>query len=123
MYEQLLKDMHNCFGNDSNVCDCDSCSYNWLSNDGDYTMCVDMLSMDATTAIEQLLQRLRWIPLTEKTPDLMHSVLVTDGKDVGVGWMFENKITGDAHWATPLADMEGDDVTHWMELPDPPKGE
>ena len=61
--------------------------------------------------------RRRWIPVTERLPEVRQVVLITDGIDVGTGWMNQG------WWNTSFADIQRDDVTHWMPLPEPPKEE
>ncbi len=56
-------------------------------------------------------QEARWIPVTERLPDIHQHVLVYS-KFKGVQADFRSK---DGHWYTTPA------VTHWCELPEPPK--
>lgn len=62
----------------------------------------------------------RWIPVTERLPDKMGTYLVTlDYKEHGTGVMslwFHNEEIG---WDLRVAD----EVTAWMPLPEPWKGE
>lgn len=62
-----------------------------------------------------------WIPVTERLPDYDLVVLVTDGEDVGTGYRYALGETGFTGWAVPFADIEEDDISHWMPLPEPPK--
>ena len=65
----------------------------------------------------------KWIPVTERLPDYNLVVLVTDGVDVGMGHRYalaEGKYEG---WEVPFADIEEDDISHWMPLPELPKVE
>ena len=62
-------------------------------------------------------QPVGWIPVTERLPEIQKVVLITDGIDVGTGWMNRGR------WNTPFADIQRDLVTHWMPLPEPPKEE
>lgn len=61
----------------------------------------------------------RWIPVTERLPLLMTPVLITDGIEVDIAWMFGVP----ARWAAQYTDMDADSITHWMELPQTPKEE
>ena len=61
--------------------------------------------------------RPRWIPVSERLPEIRKVVLITDGIDVGTGWMNQGR------WNTSFADIQRDAVTHWMPLPQPPKEE
>lgn len=57
----------------------------------------------------------KWIPVTERLPKEMETVLVTDGKNVG--WSFCVNDYGTMEFYSPWT------VTHWMPLPEPPKEE
>ena len=70
----------------------------------------------AADAIEKL-SKPRWIPVTERLPEIRQVVLITDGIDVGTGWMNQG------WWNTSFADIRPGEVTHWMPLPQPPKAE
>ena len=134
MYEDLVKDLRNCCGTDTLTCDCDICSFKGLVKEGDYTECADALGIAAADAIENMNRVIyrqkdmingfaytpidyRWWSVKEKLPDCMHNVLVTDGKDIGIGWIFGLNKTRDPMWAAPFADIEGRDVLYWMPLP------
>lgn len=70
---------------------------------------------------------LKWIPVTERLPDSGVCVLVTDGLEVGEGWITEiiNTKGHFSRWCAPTADIDIDrrPITHWMPLPEPPKEE
>lgn len=59
---------------------------------------------------------MNWIKVSDRLPDDESDVLVFDGYSYYLVW-YENKIYGLAD-STPLKG-----VTHWMPLPEPPKGE
>lgn len=66
-------------------------------------------------------QPVKWISVYDQLPDYNMVVLVTDGEDVGTGYRYALGETGFMGWAVPFADIEEDDVSHWMPLPEPPK--
>ena len=64
-----------------------------------------------------------WIPVTERLPDAelggaSEQVLVTDGKDFAIVAWFNFEVCGPFWGYTGF----GEDVTHWMPLPEPPEG-
>lgn len=63
----------------------------------------------------------KWISVYDQLPDYNMVVLVTDGEDVGTGYRYALGETGFMGWAIPFADIEEDDVSHWMPLPEPLK--
>ena len=64
----------------------------------------------------------KWIPVTERLPEEGERVLFTDG-----AWVGEGYINKRGKWQRYLnqsyTDVMALDVTHWMPLPEPPKGE
>lgn len=69
----------------------------------------------------------RWIPVTERLPESGVCVLVTDGLEVGEGWIAEiiNTKGHFSRWCCPTTDIDVDrrPITHWMKMPEPPKEE
>lgn len=65
-------------------------------------------------------QPVKWISVYDQLPDYNMVVLVTDGEDVGTGYRYALGETGFMGWAVPFADIEEDDVSYWMPLPEPP---
>lgn len=59
----------------------------------------------------------RWIPVTERLPEKHGYYLATDGKSV-----FEGIHYPISSWWYNLASKEDQKPTHWMPLPEPPKG-
>lgn len=55
----------------------------------------------------------RWIPVTERLPREMETVLVTDGKNVGWSFCVNDYGTMEFYSAST--------ITHWMPLPEPPE--
>lgn len=71
----------------------------------------------------------RWIPVTERLPDLIpcnagtaysEAVIVwTEGKKAMVAvWNGKYFLCAEEYW-----DAWGEKITHWMPMPTPPKGE
>ena len=67
----------------------------------------------------------KWIPVTERLPSDRGDVLVVawwhEKWQTMVGWY--GGISGRWHIITIKGDFPCDHVTHWMPLPEPPKGE
>ena len=62
----------------------------------------------------------KWIPVGERLPDVGENVLVCDAREDYV-YIWEN--FGDGLWFGDEIIWETEDITHWMPLPEPPKGE
>ena len=72
----------------------------------------------------------RWIPVMEGLPENYVEVLVTDGENVGIaalqGFMDDEVVWCNAYGMDYIDDPDDEDylpITHWMPLPEPPKGE
>lgn len=76
----------------------------------------------------------KWIPVTERLPELCQNVLVSDGKGSGEGWRdrydWHDQNREDVvytspqprdFWCIPGCKVDEDHVTHWMPLPEPPE--
>ena len=83
------------------------------------------LSWDDAAGLRREIQRLqdatKWIPVTEWVPDKegRYLCVVPIGKS---GAVYVQVMNGDRHGFS-LEHIYNDDVTHWMPLPEPPKGE
>ncbi len=131
MYDELIKRLRNCISD--TVEDCAGCPYQ-----GGYkgTYCMNGLISEAADAIEELsvvvraqkavLDKFpRWIPVTERLPDLYEDVQIlfpnnqAAGFYDGCGWC---TYTGDT-WYSIVGEEEVK-PTHWAKkLPEPPKEE
>lgn len=60
----------------------------------------------------------KWIPVTEQLPLLNTPVLATDGIEVDVSWMYGVP----PRWITSYTAIDEDKLTHWMPLPQTPRG-
>ena len=66
----------------------------------------------------------KWIPVTERLPEIHTNVLVVDkAHDMAVGSL--EKIWDGIVWVCPFSAVDDDDckITHWMPLPEPPESE
>jgi hypothetical protein len=135
MYEELIKRLRD----SEHEIDCSICDRDCCYPDGKvHGKCI---IIEAADAIEELQKAVyfhkynsefwedkynslvdeKWIPVTERLPEYDSVVLVTDGEDVGTGYRYTLGVIGFTGWAVPFADIEEDDVSHWMPLPEPPK--
>ena len=69
----------------------------------------------------------QWIPCSERLPEPRLRVLATDGNFVGEAYMSktEDWYRSGIPWTVAWKDWmkENTTVSHWMPLPEPPKGE
>ena len=138
MYENLIETLRFCTKNG----DCHDCPYEkpcaGTMGDGLYCEAADaieerdrdakeweMLAELWQKACKRLENRMpHWIPVTERLPELNKVVTLTDGQDVGHGFLFDVRQSGTVMiWSTPFSDINEAHITHWMPLPDPPKEE
>lgn len=68
---------------------------------------------------------MEWINQKKQKPSHSNNVLVTDQINVWIGDYSHSRQRGQGGWAVvydgaPAVNSE--DITHWMELPDPMKG-
>lgn len=68
----------------------------------------------------------KWIPVTERLPEVRHAVLCYSPYHSNI-WALSLHEDGEWYYWIPKyekysPDFEGP-VTHWMSLPEPPKGE
>ena len=64
----------------------------------------------------------KWIPVSERLPEEFVSVLVCIPSENPLPTVKEAYLANGA-WATKMAIFFMEEVTHWMPLPDAPKGE
>lgn len=142
MYEKLIADLRYCADKSESCALCSHCK-DGLFKDG--LLCIDDMLMQAADAIERLerrendLEKLcaawqkrydgerRWIPVTERFPEMGKEVLVSDKqKNVTIAWIVGCFSKDGASFEWACSDGWIDDqlpITHWMPLPTPPKGE
>ena len=60
----------------------------------------------------------KWIPVSERLPNLYETVIVCDVREQYVGaWMYY----GNGDWLHDDKLFGAEEITHWMPLPEPPK--
>lgn len=70
-----------------------------------------------------------WIPVTERLPDLIPCNVGTAYSEAVIAWTSGRKamiaVWDGIDWLAPFDYWEawGEEITHWMPLPEPPKGE
>ena len=64
----------------------------------------------------------KWIPVTERLPEIARRVIVTDGENISFGYVLNYERKDWNPWCVQLPVIYNK-VTHWMPLPEPPKGE
>ena len=82
----------------------------------------EALSMAVAALREQ--EKRRWIPVEERLPQNYISVLVCIPTAEPLPMVHEAYIGDDGEWhSSVFYGIENEDVTHWMPMPKPPKGE
>ena len=61
-----------------------------------------------------------WIPVKEKLPNLFKTVIIARTIVGGRGGGFDLAFNSGLVWVGTQQDIEYEDVTHWMPLPEPP---
>lgn len=118
MYEELIESCRACAtGYDTN---CDRCMFCGKNEHGEDS-CFQKLHKASADSIEEL-SKPKWIPVTERLPEINTMVLVMDeAHDMAVGSL--EKLWDGEVWVCPFADVDDEQcpITHWMPLPEPPK--
>ena len=65
----------------------------------------------------------QWISVKDRLPEPYVPVLVQMPGEKPFQTVREGFLTGTGIWHSALFDRRPDEVTHWMPLPEPPKGE
>lgn len=74
---------------------------------------------------DKQMQERRWIPVTERLPEPFVSVLACIPSEAPLPTIHESYIADHGKWVCILTAerYKPSEVTHWMPLPEPPKGE
>lgn len=62
---------------------------------------------------------MKWISIKNKLPKDFRDVLITDGKQVGVGYRYLRP--PETKWTDYIGLTDEENITHWMPLPKSPK--
>jgi hypothetical protein len=66
----------------------------------------------------------RWVSVNERLPMPNHVVLVyVHNRKIGYSYRLTSWLSNDRKWEGNSDIFNDDDVTHWTELPEPPKEE
>lgn len=110
--EKQIKEALACHADERNSCDI--CPYKGKG-------CSLRLSHDALVHINELSTNVgcksEWISVAERLPEEHDRFLLIDDE----GYMFTASWCGDSGWFMPIC--HGNAITHWMPLPEPPKGD
>ena len=79
----------------------------------------DHLIANGVTLDNQVSSR-KWIPVSERLPEKRETVLVCDVRE---NYMNAWEYLGRDEWLYDSSIWETKEITHWMPLPEPPKGE
>jgi len=111
MYEELIAHLRECA-----KLDISNNTYTEAADAIEELQAQLMYSNDVAKAIAEKVPR--WIPVTERLPCLTTPVLATDGIEVDISWMYGVP----PRWITSFTAIDEDKLTHWMPLPQTPKG-
>ena len=117
--EKLIKLVEDARYKDSENCKrhlvCKDCAY------GDRASC--HAAFIADHLIDNGVTVQQWIPVTERLPEPFVTVLGHLPMETPLPTVLPGFITKEGVWHIAMFDREPDEVTHWMPLPKPPKGE
>ena len=112
MYDEMIKRLRE-------PCQYENCILCQQAADAIEELQADKAALNGTVSnlIQQIeeLSKPPWIPVSERLPKEMETVIVTDGKNVG--WSFCVNDYGTMEFYSPWK------ITHWMPFPQKPKGE
>lgn len=98
--------------------ECDDCSYRDVCSHENHERVIS----DAIALIERLeAAQPRWISVEERLPEPFVSVLVHMPEENPYLTVREGYISSDGVWVAGYFKREPDEVTHWAEMPEPPK--
>ena len=84
----------------------------------------DLMIQDLRRENAELRARVsKWISVNDRLPQPFVSVLVHMPEEEPCPTVREGFISNDGIWQSAMFRREPNEVTHWMPLPEPPKGE
>lgn len=124
--EQLVKALRYC----STVGMCDDCWLTTIQKEFGASFCDDKLKQEAADLIEQQAARIaeleakvpRWIPVTERLPEVHQNTRKSDAMLVYTRRkLFMVAVWNGIDWLAPIAfwDAWGDEIVYWMPLQEP----
>lgn len=115
--EEIKKWLQCCF----TPCSCyGECPY--YCDKGDIGDCTTELANDALALIQHIeAQQLKWISVEERLPEPFVSVQVHMPGERPHPTVREGYISSEGIWVAGYFKRESDEVTHWAEMPEPPK--
>lgn len=126
--EQLVKTLRYC----STVGMCDGCWLTTIQKEFGAPFCDDKLKQEAADVIEQQAARIaeleakapRWIPVTERLPEVHQNTRKSDAMLVYTRRkLFMVAVWNGIDWLAPMDfwNAWGDEIVYWMPLPEAPK--
>lgn len=121
MNDELVWALRHC--TDETVKVCPPCPYFAWDKQKDNEGCMGEMMRDAADAIEELISRVpKWISVKDELPNDSRTVIIySRSRIVGCGFYMGSRNNW-LHLTTASGGVLADDVTHWMELPQSPKG-
>lgn len=117
-----------CIDLDNDKYECAACGilkkplpWKWANSHG-----IDVIYLRPTDCpLIEVPEPMKWIPVTERLPEYMENVLVTDGVFSGMGWRdwydYRGTKPREDYWIAPSTNVNELNITHWMPLPEPPE--
>lgn len=97
--------------------------WGWFPNNAIMLSLANYLLANEVTFAKNATVESKWIPVSERLPEPFVPVLVQMPGEVPFPTVREGFISRDGIWYSALYHREPDEITHWMPLPEPPKGE
>ena len=96
--------------------DCNNPSWKWFPNNAEMLKLIDYLIANGVTVQE-------WISVKDRLPEVGGYVVCIAKRNPFSRFMPMVARIEKNGWVNPITEQYISDVTHWMPLPQPPKGE